>query len=350
MRDNQQAFKYNDANKLPYDLIIIDEASMIDIDLFSSLLNAVSINSKLILLGDSAQLPSVNAGAIFTDLVPSNIRPIYSDEIIQKFPGIEYLPSSYIEHKRLEDQVVVLTHQYRSKAGVHTVATSIRDGEMSQIQDIDILQNLPTDDGVYWIGDESTLNIDSFARWYTDEYYSQSNLSENKGYERTLKSKILTVNRDGIYGASGINKKVSQLFGVKQGTPIMVSRNIYKVELFNGDTGVISFENGISVGVFYDNFENDVRKVIPLRKIDSYDIAFAITVHKSQGSEYDDVFVILPPEDSPLLTREILYTAITRAKKRVFIYGQNRLLKTIVSREVNRYSGLDFTDKSGSLC
>lgn len=336
---------YHQDNPIPCDLLIVDEVSMLDIHLFTALLEAVAPDTSLVLLGDRAQLPSVDAGAVLGDLIPEGYYPIYSERTEKLFK----LDSCFTESKRsvphssLTDRVVLLSQQYRSEGKITRITEMIRNDQDVLDEIPVILPNVPLDtcnNGIYFIDDcdDPIKSLKKILYQYKESYFS----SPEQIFSLEA-SKILTLNREGMYGALGVNDFLESIYSQKRlavGTPIMITANHYHLNLFNGDSGVIVFEDSILKGEFSaGGTEEKIR--IPLHFLPAFETAFAITVHKSQGSEYEDVVLILPPDEAnPLLTKEIVYTALTRAKKRVFIFGKKTLLMKALKTKIIRYSGI----------
>jgi len=293
-------FKYHKDFKLKADLIIIDEASMIDLRLFKNLLEGIEKNTRLIIIGDKDQLPSVDNGAVFTELVESNLFP-----------------------------VIKLTSQYRSNENILTLAKKINSGDtnifnsVNEIEINDLKEQLEkNENNVYFIelrGKTDLLKI--------------INIVANHYKESIQNTKILGFTNKGFLGIENINKIIIENYkDIMKEVPIMITENDYENNVFNGDIGIL--ENNYSV-----KFSDGLK--ISLNLLKNWRYAFAITVHKSQGSGYDDVFLILADKkENPLLTRELLYTGVTRAKNRVFIIGKKDVFLEGIIRKSNRYSGM----------
>ncbi len=301
-------FRYNKDYQLNADLIIVDEASMIDLTLFYNLLNGVSLNTKLVIIGDKEQLPSVDKGNVFADI---------------------------IENKSLADKVIRLETQYRSNQKITEFSTNIikeKEPKLNLIKENDLLNILKKEEeNVYFIDIREYLEILRIIDIIVEHYK-----------ERINESKILSLTNYGVGGVENLNNFIYENYRYKlnkfKNIPIIITENDYENNLFNGDIGII-IEKGkdITEVKFLDD------RKIPLHLIKSWKYAFVITVHKSQGSDYNDIFLILPENISnPLLTGELLYTAITRAKKRVFIIGKQEVFFEGINRKFNRYSVLRY--------
>lgn len=354
----KNSFMYQPGNPLPADVVIVDEVSMVDVALMDDLLKAINLEStKVILLGDRDQLPSVDAGSVLADLIPDN-----------KKIG------------RMEGRVVTLNKDYRSKGSIRNIAKEInkknRTKEIKWPEPVTIYEALETEIAGYSIitgsnqldwknilkiwADHFYCNPDESGETYIDlvKRVSQIDFNElnnqdvrnelDKIFACLKKSKILSVIRSGLYGCTGVNSFLAEYLRLRfdrygkgerfNGAPVLILRNDYKKELFNGDTGVMFRDrNGIFRSIFinYGNYFS-----YALDSISAHEIAFAMTVHKSQGSEFDNVLIVLPEKGGEaLLTREIIYTGLTRAKERAFIYGEKSVLNRAVSRKIERLSG-----------
>ncbi|MBQ9501420.1 MAG: exodeoxyribonuclease V subunit alpha [Lentisphaeria bacterium] len=297
---------------LPYDLLLVDECSMISLELMTALLEALRPGARLIMLGDRAQLASVDSGVVFSDLceaagnAPAG-HPLH---------GIE--------------STLSYNFRARSAPGLVALADSLRRGELAPDQPI-----LPLPAGRRKTADALAPDLEVFS--------DLSGLCR-KGDAEALKQAfalldkfriICAVNGDAPYGVSGVNRIVLAALGLEEdspGVPVMVTRNTYALDLFNGDTGLI-----VNGGLVRFPGRDDA---IPLAALPGHDIAYAITAHKSQGSGYDRVLLLLPPARSQVVTRELIYTAVTRARKEVTIRGVRELIAEAVSRRFVKNSGL----------
>ena len=322
---NSIYFHHDADNRLPIDCLILDEASMVDIALMSKLINALPDHCRLILLGDANQLSSVEAGAVFGDLCTSNNR-------------------------QLQDKVTHLTHSYRfnPEKGIGRLSKLVlmEEGETafnclnSKAESQTIWHSLP---------DPSLLR--SFIQKTILPYAKKLLGAETIGQAfQTLKSfAVLTALRVGRYGSINLNSVVETLLvetGLVptaaewyQGKPIMITRNDYGMGLFNGDLGICFSdpeENRLSA---YFEKGDGYHKISPTR-LPAHESVFALTIHKSQGSEFDEVMLVLPDAATDILTKELIYTGITRAKIGLQILGSRHIFIDSVSRTIQRSSGL----------
>ena len=321
-------YRRTEKRKLMADLVIIDEASMVDIDLFYHVLKALKNDTQLVLLGDHHQLESVEAGSLLGDLCSIGAK---SNQL------------------RVPYQVFELDRVYRQaeSSNIPELAESIKLGDMDLVKHI--LKDASKAD-VNWI--ESNLSIHSHVPllhlWAEhDLSYSKDLVLGDSSKEIAEKEsyKVLSPHRVGSFGCDTINqimdRKNHQLYLQKNlsswylGRPIIIQVNDPNTKLYNGDIGVCTAIDPDRITKL-DGEDEDIL----VSRLPQYELAYALTIHKSQGSEFDHVLVILHPEDSILHTRELLYTAVTRAKKSITILATEEQLKKAVSTRTNRRSGL----------
>lgn len=303
---------FEGAVSLTADLIIVDESSMVDVQMMSRLLKAVKNGARLILLGDSEQLPAVEAGGVFADLTAS----------LEKSCVVR------LEQCLRTDSIAILE-----------AAASIRDGDVYQLRQV-LSSNAQELHFHEW-----TEGADAYI-WnaileHSASFLHYSNEDSVVLLEQMNRRRILTPLREGPWGVKTLNDRLLEwVRGHQQGPcsvlPIMVVVNDYSKELFNGDVGVLIEDGKESYALFLGT--KGVRR-FPEVTLPRYEYAFALSVHKSQGSEFDEVLLLLPPR-SEVFGRELLYTAVTRAKKRLDIIGASTMLDTLVQRPMERLSGL----------
>ncbi len=333
---------------LHHDLLIVDEASMVDLALMHRLIMAMGSKTRLILLGDKDQLNSVEAGSVFADLCTKQKNEFSPDTANQLSKlGIE-VPKK--EQSAVKDSIVYLTKSYRfdEKSGIGSLAEFIKtntktdyDGEsiFSQYNDID---HIPFS---YRKEDFSGLTENLISR-----VNRVSGITVPDELIAFWKESVwLAVLRRGLTGTERLNQLIERMVvsnrkynaesGWYHGRPVMISKNDYNLGIFNGDLGVcVRDENG-HLRVHIES-GSEIKSFKPNR-IMHYDPAYFITVHKSQGSEFESVNLLLPNEDTLILTKELLYTAVTRARKSFNIYGDLKLFKTGMQRKTVRYTGLN---------
>jgi len=317
--------RHNADNPLPCDVLVVDEASMIDLPLMAVILEALPAAARVILLGDRDQLASVEAGAVLADIcaggegaVPSVSRPV----------------------------VVQLTKSYRFRddSGIGLLSRYINTGDADGAFDLLTSGRYPD---VCWrplpeTGSFGELFSAVVAEGYAAFAHTASPLEALSALESF---RVLVPHREGRHGVAGLNRLVEAALNTRRAgavsyKPVMVGANNYDLGLFNGDTGVESLEPDGETTVFFPVADGaDVRQLSTLR-LPYLEAAYTLTVHKSQGSEYDSVLLILPETMSGVLSRELLYTAVTRARHRVEIWCGQEIFKSTVERRIERYSGL----------
>ncbi|MCP4296266.1 MAG: AAA family ATPase [Proteobacteria bacterium] len=323
---------YNRSRFIPADLVILDEASMIDARMMSLLFDALSDSCTLLLVGDKDQLPSVEAGAVFGDIVTD----------------------SELKNHRLKESVVILDKSWRSASGILNIAKEVIEGNGKEA--LELLKE-GGDDISY--GDIPP--IENIVMRITEAYNLQSfagpgrkfgSLKNGTFADSGILEKIFTAfedfavlipSRKGLYGVENINRLINTKICGKDkllyhGQPIMIRANDYNLSLFNGDRGVILNFGGDFYALFRDGHRSF--RYIPAGKLSGYDTAYAQTIHKSQGSEFSDVMILIPEGAERLLTREIIYTGITRAKNKFILLSPEKRFCDAVSRGIVRHSGI----------
>ena len=337
-------WKFGKGNKLAADIIMIDEASMIDLNLMYRLLNAIDNQTRLMLVGDPQQLPSVEAGSILSDLCSQGES--FSEDFRKTAKpfvgGIGFTQSSIFQ-----DAVCNLENIYRFKpeSGIGKLAKKLRTGSKN---------NLVSDDKVTFEFSDGK-NLSAVVRNYADknlDIFSSEEKREFSFEDNRNTSAIICSRRSGTMGSVQINQEIELLLeerGLKEsgnafyhGRPIIITENDYRLGLFNGDTGLCLEDK--ATGTFFVKFDGLEHKVAEIQ-LPSHESSFAITAHKSQGSEFDHVLFILglidDDTDNPnFINRELVYTAITRAKKTITIFSDKKTWETATSRSSNRISGI----------
>lgn len=309
-------FQHRADNPLPHDLVIVDEASMVDLALMSKLVDALKPDAKLILLGDKNQLASVESGAVLADLIEA--LPDKSAELKQSFRFDENIRAvaEGVNAQHAEKLWQALVEERFNN--VSLLSTGAEERVVEQSQD-------------YW---RLINNHQSFTA-----------VMEAFG-----KFQCLATNRIGPLGVVDINSRVEALLADRRlierdeigswyyGRPIIVTRNIPELGLFNGDIGITLNDANNNLRVYFEGDE-EWRDYIPSR-ISYCETAWAMTVHKSQGSEFDEVLVLFPEVLNPVLTKELLYTAITRARHGVELAVTKEIWHGCVNQRIERHSGL----------
>jgi exodeoxyribonuclease V alpha subunit len=356
VRAGSVRFRHNRENRLPFSVVIVDEASMVALPLMAKLAQALDPGARVILLGDRDQLASVEAGAALGDICGGGRAEPYTkgfQEFVVRVAG-EKLEAS-AENEALafpNDSLTVLKKNYRFSAdsGIGGAARAVNAGDGARALE------LLTD-----AGREDILWRDAPAPDQLKRELAEKIVAGYRPYLAAVSAgdalrlfddfRVLTALRQGPYGVTGVNALVEEILAEKgliergnrwySGRPVMITVNDYNLKLFNGDIGIVlpDPESGGTPRVFFPSPEGGVRKVPPVR-LPAHDTVFAMTIHKSQGSEFNRLLMLLPVSDSEALTRELIYTGLTRAKSAVEIWGDREVFRSAVSRRVERTSGL----------
>lgn len=344
-------FKHNAENSIPYDLVVIDESSMIDAALFSKLMDAISPTTKIILLGDKDQLASVEAGSLFGDLcIAQEKLNTFSKPTINFFQsffdsGADLSRHEHISHHLLFEHVIILQHSYRfsSDDGIGKISKAIIESKIEDIQSFfDNKDNKVTLDPQY-----SEAIFKNFIDGYRD-YIEETDIQ--LAFKKLNQLRVLCAIRESSEGVIHINERIEKYLHEKrwirkdtefyEHRPVMMTKNNYNQGLFNGDIGIVRKDREGKIKVWFENSEGNLISFLPAA-IDAVETVYAMTIHKSQGSEFNQVMIILPKNNElALLTRELLYTAITRAKERVVIQWVLSEISECATRSVQRGSGI----------
>ncbi|WP_051408816.1 exodeoxyribonuclease V subunit alpha [Syntrophorhabdus aromaticivorans] len=347
-------FRFNKTNRLPYDVVVVDEASMVDLPLMAKLVSALSDHGRLILLGDKDQLASVEPGAVFGDICGTGriVPPLQGLTKMVEEMGVHRPPREGVLTGVLPDFVTVLQKSYRfsADAGIGNLAAAVNRGDSDTVFALlkertcpDVLwQETPPPERVERALEERLGHV-------CRDYFATENPEEI--FYLFGKFHLLCALRQGPYGAVAVNRLIESIARRNgfirpegrwyKGQPVMVTSNDYQLRLFNGDIGILlpDPETGGQLRVYFPTEKGAFRKLLPGR-LSEWETAFAMTVHKSQGSEFEHVMVLLPDRSSEVLTRELIYTAITRAKKTVELWGREDVLAEALGRRTRRQSGL----------
>ena len=377
-------FRHDQHNPLPFQVMIVDEASMVSADLMAALLKALPSSCRLILIGDRDQLPSVDAGAVLSDLLPDT--PSFSEEFSAYAKSTMELKITPSPGGRFRDRTVFLRHSYRSVQGILDFADAVNSGAVSAAADLPKF-SVPEDPsaGIAFPEGESCLRCTPpekkpklyrfLLNWlrsgiftgkdknsWTELLKSTSSIPvDGFGTAKQIRTlftllsdaRILTTLRRGPRGCESINNflctNLKEAFdpgyngSIFHGLPIMITQNDASRGLFNGDVGLI-LKSGNKFGkhTYRAVFDRPEKlPVFPIDELPAWEPAFAITVHKSQGSEYGEVLLVMPDQPGHCLnTREILYTGITRGKKRAIVMGEKEVIEAAIVTPDKRESGL----------
>lgn len=355
-RKNSIRFHHSPDNPLPCDVVIVDEASMVALPLMAKLVLALKPEARLILLGDRDQLASVEAGAVLGDLCGGSRREVFSPEFaglcaklgcgpLEPEPAGARLPL-------LADSLVVLKENYRFRAqsGIGAVSLAANSGEAAEALALLKSGEAP---GVAWHdipkpGELRRALAEPVCQGYSGYLQAETVEDAIRLFDRF---RLLSPLRQGAYGVEEVNSLVEEILAAQglidprnrwyRGRPVLITVNDYGLKLFNGDIG-LTFPDPAADGsprVFFPAPGGGVRAVSPLR-LPAHETVYAMTIHKSQGSEFDHLLMLIPPQDSELLTRELVYTGITRGKSGVDVWGDEGVFTAALGRRIVRKSGL----------
>jgi exodeoxyribonuclease V alpha subunit len=314
--DTSARFRHNRGNRLPHDVIVVDEASMASLTMVARLLEAVRPDARLILVGDPDQLPSVEAGAVLADLVD----------------GLG------------ETKIAALKTSHRFGESIGELASAIRSGGADSV--IEVLRT--GGEHIEWIEtDQPAQHLRKALLPHALGLREAAILGNAEEALRTLADhRLLCAHRRGPFGVRYWNRQVEQWLVEETGEPIwsawyvgrpvLVTANDYGLQLYNGDTGVTVVRGGALRVVIAGSGRQD----FATSRLSKVDTMHAMTIHKSQGSQAEEVTVLLPPDDSRLLSRELLYTGVTRAKSHIRLIGPETSVRAAIARRVVRASGL----------
>lgn len=328
-------FRHDRQNRLPHDIVVVDETSMMSLPLMASLLDAVRPDARLVLLGDPEQLASVEAGAVLADIVgPARDAPTGAGSPVARC-------------------VTVLLDNHRFQGALAEVAVAARAGAGDTV--VSTLR-YPPGEGVSWLEvdpasaeSEALAAVLQLAGNEVEALAERSSLGDAPGALEALgRFRLLCAHREGPAGASTWNALIERWLSTRSATaspsaswysgrPVVVTENDYSLGLWNGDLGVAVREGDRLVVVFQRGAS--LVRVSPSR-LTAVQTAFAMTAHRAQGSEFDEVVFVLPPAPARILTRELFYTAVTRARSAVTVVGTEDAVRFAVERPVARASGL----------
>jgi len=345
-------FRHGKDNPLSAQVVVVDETSMVDLALMSKLVEAVHPRARLILLGDKDQLASVEAGAIFGDIFDGNPGDGYSAprvEAVRAMSGDALPVSRKKPTPGLHDSMVHLTrvHRFEGKGPIAELARAINAGNAeaalallsSSAAKVSFRETKPDD------------SLEIFRPLVTEHFSNLGQASANEKLQMSSAFRFLCAHKRGPFGVEAVNAfvetelvrqgSISDLAGGwYEGRPILITENDYSLDLWNGDVGVLARdEGGVGLVAVFPAADAGPRRFAPAL-LPAHETVFAMSVHKAQGSELDEIALVLPPLASPVVTRELIYTAVTRAKSKVTIFGSKDVLAQAIETRVARASGL----------
>ncbi len=353
---NRARFRHDRRNRLPYAVVVVDETSMVALTMMARLVEAVRPTARLVLVGDPDQLASVEAGAVLGDIVgpaagglllTPQAREVLAEVTGHTVPAVEPPAGAAVA-----DGIVVLRHIHRFKGAIADLAEAVQRGDAGAV--IDVLS--AGHDDVRWLPVDVAGAGSPLLEPVRDAVVSAGRAvsaaaADGRGHDALAALggfRLLCAHRRGPYGVATWTARVERWLaagvdgfastaGWYVGRPLLVTENDYGLGLYNGDTGVVVAGAGTVRAVFERRgrlLELSPQRLAPV------DTVYAMTVHKAQGSQFREVAVLLPEPTSPILTRELLYTAITRAQERLFLVGAEETVRGAVERPITRASGL----------
>ena len=325
-RQQSTHFKHHQDNPLSFDVVVVDEASMVDLALMSKLADALKPAARWILLGDKDQLASVESGSVLGDLCRAQ--------------QVDSAP------KPLRESIVLLDKSYRfnEHSLIGQLARAVQAGRSNKV--LRILDR-QADIELDWQSQVTVEHLPTLLKPLVTQFALLAQADNAADALQLLgQQRILTALRQGYFGVENLNRLIEQQLGQHtrqrwyHARPIMITRNDYNLHLFNGDIGIIwqAGRNAEPLACFPDH-DGGIRSFVPNR-LPAHETVYAMTIHKSQGSEFERVVLVLPDQDTRLLSRELFYTGITRSKSQLAIWARSEVVQWAVERRIQRHSGL----------
>ncbi len=373
-----RGFRYNANRHLPFDCVVVDEASMVDLPMMYHLFQALAADTRLILLGDRDQLASVEAGSVLADLCDAGVQHGPDSAFaqrLQQLTGFDLTAVTEDAVSPMQNAVASLrvSHRFTADSGIGQLAAAINHSEIAradqvlrQFADVRFVAVNPLAEQPFWQQPQWQQTLVDGYRDYAEALRTfsadgvganaNSGASAGNVFEAFNRFQSLVALRQGPYGVEQVNQRTERLLqaaglldtrasasGWYAGRPVMISRNDYDLGLYNGDIGIalpVTDEQGKqTLKVAFPDADGGVRYLLPSR-LPAHETAFAMTVHKSQGSEFDHLCLLLPEQWQSVITRELIYTAITRAKKTFSLFGGTACWQQGLNTRVLRASGL----------
>jgi len=342
-------FRHNAQNPLDFDIVIIDEASMIGVSLMAKLISSIPSGKQIIFLGDKDQLTSVEAGSVFGDICKTqkeiNCFSSPQIELLHHFSDLFSEKHIAKETNILSDHIIELQKSYRfdDNKGIGQISQLVLKGKLNKTN----ILNFKQDEQVKFFSDYLDADFESFFELYHKYILEKDTLKALKLFSDT---RLLTPIHQGEYSVDYFNQKIETYLQKKKylfpknkfyhNQPIIITQNNYHLQLFNGDIGLIRKDTNGVLKAYFES-EDGTLKILSPQYIDQYKTVFAMTIHKSQGSEFSQVALVLPQKNKgSLLSKELLYTGLTRAKKDLWIFSHFSTLEKMSSTAVQKASGI----------
>ncbi|KQY37654.1 MULTISPECIES: exodeoxyribonuclease V subunit alpha [Nocardia] len=366
-RGRTTRFRHHEHNRLPYDVVVVDETSMVSLTMMSHLFSALRPDTRLVLVGDPDQLASVDAGAVLADLVAGPVsgapnealRAVLGEvelpEVVDpssaaSVPGAQAPSLTDLEQRRLQGGIVRLTRGRRFGGRIADLAVAVRAGDADAA--LAILR--AGGDDVSLCAPDDTRAVRADVTTAALAVTAAAEAGDASGALTALEShRLLCAHRQGPFGVERWDRMAAEWAAAGgagpegpqsvwyPGQPLLVTANDHEARIYNGDTGVIIRRPDGSLRAALQRGSEPY--LVHPTQFPAVVTVFAMTIHRSQGSQYDTVSVVLPEPESTLLTRELLYTAITRARTHVRIIGTEDSIRAAIGRRVLRASGLSRT-------
>ena len=350
-------FRHDGNNPLPFDVVVVDEASMIDLPLMAKLVDAVASGTRLVLLGDPDQLPSVEAGDVLAAILGAAgegdamgrgdadvLRPLLGDagntSVLAQEGGEARFPGIRVHLQRGWRQSEALD--------LAPLAAAVREGDadaaLAQLR-AGTLSNVHFHEG---LADPLELQRDDLLAHFRALGHAATPAD---ALAQSTRLRLLTAVREGPQGARTLNARIERLLaegggsgrapqGHFQGQLLIVTENSYRHRLFNGDIGVCMRDAAGTLVAWFPGDDTDHPRAFHPAALPAHESAFAMTVHKAQGSEFDTVWLLLPARGNRVLSRELVYTGITRARRALHVAGSEAVIREALARHAGRWSGL----------
>ncbi|MCU7906259.1 MAG: exodeoxyribonuclease V subunit alpha [Candidatus Thiodiazotropha sp. (ex Epidulcina cf. delphinae)] len=344
-------FRHHRENPLLLDVVIVDEASMVDVALMAKLLDALPEQARLILLGDRDQLASVEAGAVLGDMCAGCEGPDRS--FARLLEQLTDQPVDILTKSAgcLNNSVVQLRESYRFDADsrIGRLARAINQGDAQTA--LRLLYSGEAGDDIGWSASDVPTAKMAAGRYAALFRQIAAGASVDRLFSTLQGFRLLCALREGRFGVKHLNQAITRELiqaghvpdnkAWYPGRPVMLTRNDYQLNLYNGETGIVlpHPHRTEDLGVAFKGADGEIRWVSPAA-LPHCETVYAVTVHKSQGSEFQEVLLQLPEQSGPVLCRELLYTAVTRSKGRFTLVGSESVFQHTVERRLKRISGL----------
>ncbi|MFO7803067.1 MAG: exodeoxyribonuclease V subunit alpha [Desulfovermiculus sp.] len=344
-------FRYNRDRPLPFDLVVLDEASMVDMALFAKLLQAVPSNARLVIVGDRDQLAPVEAGAVLRE-IPAHDRRFSQQfgDMLAEVTG-DVIPTSS-EAKALDDSLIELHHAHRfSEGGLNVLVEAVKAGDAASAQEVLIREEYPA---VHWQAlpstDEEKIHfVRELVEGFSPLLKVAISADSQAAFTAYRSFGVIDALRQGPMGSEALNMHIETELRRQgripshgfwyPGRPVLVTQNDYRLGLFNGDVG-IALPDGGKLKVCFETVGGDYYSLSPSR-LPAFETAYVVTIHKSQGSEMEKVRLLIPESTKDLNSRELIYTGTSRAQQSLTVYCNQSTLKQAIATTMRKSSGLN---------